>query len=175
MGAFTGRGPADAEDARLGGPGERLDTSAPDFAAAVDEVTADIIFPSEGARESAVSWQAQSWGGASSEPTFVSTGAIRLWTAGNAVCAWSDVWAGAVRGDDAAAADEAATVILGAHSWAAITDTDPRLSGESEFSWLPALEEAVKNEDFTAARRSLAGHGACMPGLAPELGLGKRW
>jgi hypothetical protein len=175
MGAFTGRGPSDAEDVRLGGPGERLDTSASDFADAVDVVTADIMFPSEAARESAVSWQAQSWDGVSSEPTFVSTGAIRLWTAGNAVCAWSNVWAGAVRGDDEAAASEAATVILGARRWTAITDTDPKMSGESEFSWLPALEDAVRNEDFMAARRSLAGHGACMPGLAPELGLGKRW
>lgn len=175
MGAFTGRGPADAEDTRLGGPGERLDTSAADFGDAVDEVTADIMFPSEGTRESAVSWQAQSWSGTASEPTFVSTGAIRLWTAGNAVCAWSNVWAGAARDDDAAAADEAASVILNAHTWTAITDTDPRMSGESEFSWLPALEAAVRNEDLAAARRSLVGHGACMPGLAPELGLGKRW
>ena len=175
MGAFTGRGPSDAEDARLGGPGERLDPSAPDFASAVDQVTADIDFPSEETRESAVSWQAQDLSGTASEPTYVSTGAVRLWTAGNALCAWSNAWAEALHDDNAAAADKAATVILEAHRWTAITDTDPVMSGESEFSWLPTLEEAVRDQDLAAARRSLTGHGACMPGLAPELGLGKRW
>lgn len=169
--AHTGQYAEDAESIELGGPGEYLDPDAPDFAAVVGEVTADIDFPSAEARESAVSWEAADLAGVAE----VSTGALRLWTAGHALCAWSDSWALGLRSGDVAARDEAAGVILGARGWPAITDTDPDLAGESEFAWLPSLEQAVRDGDTRAARDALSGHGACMPGLAPALGLDKRW
>lgn len=169
--AHTGQVADDPESIELGGPGEYLDPDAPDFAAVVAEVTADIDFPSGEARESAVSWEAEDLAGAGR----VSTGAVRLWTAGHAVCAWSDTWAVALRTGDAETRDEAAATILAARTWPAITDTDPDLTGESPFSWLPDLAQAVRDGDTSAARDALVGHGACLPGLAPALGLGRRW
>lgn len=173
--AHTGRGPVDAEDAELGGPGERLDPSAPDFADVVDEVTTDVRFPSAAARESALSWEVENHAGPRSGDVRVSTGAVRLWTAGHALCSWSDRWAVALRTGDTTIEEEAAAVILGARTWPSITDTDPDLGNESEFAWLPVLEQAVRADDPAAARVALAGNQSCMPGLAPELGLGKRW
>jgi len=103
--AHTGEGPVDAEDAELGGPGERLDPRAPDYAAVVDEATADIEFPSAQSRERALSWEIEdAVESAREEPFLVTTGALRLWTAGHALCSWSDIWAVALRAGDTAAA-----------------------------------------------------------------------
>jgi hypothetical protein len=172
--AHTGRGPVDAEDVELGGPGERLDPQAPDFAAVLDDVTADVGFPSTQARESALSWEVDNMT-EDRGAALVSTGALRLWVAGHSLCAWSDVWAGALRTGDAAAEKQAAGVILDARTWPAITDTDAELAHESEFAWLPDLERAVRTDDPALARKALSGNQSCMPGLAPELGLDKRW
>jgi hypothetical protein len=174
--AHTGKGPVDAEDAELGGPGERLDPRAPDFAAVLDEVTADIEFPSGKSRERALSWEIEdAVESARGERFLVTTGAMRLWMSGHALCSWSDTWAVALRTGDAAAEERAADVILGAPTWTSITDTDPDLADESEFDWLPDLEHAIRSDDPRAARKALFGNQSCMPGLAPELGLGKRW
>lgn len=175
--AHTGKGPVDAEDAELGGPGERLDPRAPDFAAVIDEATADIGFPSAQSRERALSWEIEdaTRGTSADEPLLVTTGALRLWTAGHALCSWSDTWAVALRAGDTAAEQRAAGVILDARTWPAITDTDPDLANESEFAWLPDLELAVRTGDPRGARRALFGNQSCMPGLAPALGLGKQW
>lgn len=174
--AHTGKGPADAEDVQLGGPGERLNPQAPDFAAVLQKATRDIRFPSEQARDSALSWEVRSnVEPASQEPVLVSTGALRLWMAGHALCSWSNTWALALRAGDATTETRAADVILGARRWPSITDTDPDLAIQSEFAWLPDLEQAIRSEDPSAARAALATHGACMPGLAPALGLDRRW
>lgn len=174
--AHTGKLPTDAEDVELGGPGERLNPQAPDFAAVLDEVTADVRFPSTRSRDSALSWEVDDLvDPPSEEPVFVSTGAVRLWMSGHALCAWSNTWAVALHTDDDDAAERAAQVILGAHAWPSITDTDPDQAHESEFAWLPDLERAVRAHDPLAAKRALRTNGSCLPGLAPELGLGKRW
>lgn len=174
--AHTGRGPVDAEDLELGGPGETLDPKAPDFPAVLDEVTADIRFPSAQARESALSWEVDDLVPAPADETvLVSTGAVRLWMSGHALCSWSDEWAVALRDGDTAAKRRAADVIVGARTWTSITDTDPDLAGESEFHWLPDLEQAIRSDDPAAAEAALASNGSCLPGLAPALGLGKRW
>lgn len=173
LSARTGAFPVDAEDVELGGPGERLDPGAPDFAAVVEDVTTDIRFPSTASRERALSWEVESLS-SDDNPALVSTGALRLWTAGHALCSWSNTWAVALRTDDAAIESQAAAVVVGARDWPSITDTDPDLANESEFDWLPGLEAAIRSQDPAAARDALDGHGACLPGLAPELGLGKR-
>lgn len=174
--AHTGRGPVDAEDAELGGPGERLDPRAPDFAAVLDEATVDIVFPSAQSRERALSWEVEDTvRSAGKEPFLATTGALRLWMAGHALCSWSDTWAVALRIGDTATEEQAADVILGARAWPSITDTDPELANESEFDWLPDLEQAIRSDDPRAARKALFPNQSCMPGLAPELGLGKRW
>ncbi len=165
--AHTGSGPVDAEDVELGGPGERLDPAAPDFAAVVDEVTADIRFPSVESRNLAVSWEAEDLS-SDAEPSSVSTGALRLWTAGHALCSWSNTWAVALSTGDAAAANQAADVILGARNWPSITDTDPDMANESEFAWLPDLEQAIQlrrpGGGQGRARRPRGLHAGARPG-----------
>jgi hypothetical protein len=173
--AHTGKGPVDAEDADLGGPGERLDPRAPDFAAVIDEMTSDIRFPTVAARDSALDWELDNATRDRSDITALSSRALRLWMAGHALCSWSDVWAVALRTGDTANEDRAADVILDARTWPSITDTDPEMADESEFDWLPHLEQAVRAGDTRAARKALFGNQSCMPGLAPALGLGKRW
>jgi hypothetical protein len=169
LSAHTGEFPADAEAIELGGPGEYLDPDAPDFGDVLDEVSADIAFPSAQARDRALGWERTNY----SSVAKVSTGAIRLWMAGHALCSWTDTWAAALRTGDTTTQHEAAQVILGARSWAAITDTDPELANESEFDWLPELESAIETADPVAAKQALDPHQACMPGLAPELGMGE--
>lgn len=174
--AHTGKGPVDPEDVELGGPGERLNPQAPDFAEVLAKSTRDIRFPSKQARDSALSWEVgANVEPSSDEPTLVSTGALRLWMAGHALCSWSNTWAAALRTGDITTEQQAAAVILGARRWPSITATDPDRANDSEFAWLPDLEQAVRSEDPPGAKDALAPHGACMPGLAPELGLGKRW
>jgi hypothetical protein len=173
--AHTGKGPVDAEDAELGGPGERLDPRAPDFAAVIDETTDDIRFPTAAARDSALAWELDNATRDGSDMTTLSSGALRLWTAGHALCSWSNTWAAALRTGDAATEERAAEVILDARTWPSITDTDPEMADESEFDWLPDLERAIRSDEPAAARAALDGNQSCMPGLAPELRLGKRW
>lgn len=169
--AHTGKGPSDAEDVELGGPGERLNPAAPDFAQVLDEISTDIRFPTERARTRSLSWEVADL--SDEQGSLVSTGALRLWMAGHALCSWSNTWASAHRAGDRTAEDAAAGVIRSARSWPAIADTDPQLSDESPFSWLPTLEKAILDHDITAAKRALSGNQSCMPGLAPELGMGR--
>ncbi|WP_166134786.1 hypothetical protein [Nocardioides ochotonae] len=171
LSARTGEFPADAEAIELGGPGEYLDPEAPDFSDVLDEVSADIDFPSAESRDRALGWELTNYSDGSGAT--VSTGAIRLWMAGHALCSWTDTWAAALRTGDTATQHEAAQVVLDARTWPAITDTDPDLANESEFDWLPELERAIEAADPAAARRALDPHQACMPGLAPELGMGE--
>jgi hypothetical protein len=171
--AHTGKEPTDAEDIELGGPGERLDPSAPDFAQVLDEISRDIRFPSDASRQKALDWEASNFPG-DSGPT-VSTGALRLWIAGHAVCAWSNSWAVALRSGDASGEAAAADVLRSAPTWPAITATDPEQANESEFAWLPGLERAIADDNPRAARAALFGNQSCLPGLAPELGMGRSW
>ncbi|WP_323794452.1 hypothetical protein [Nocardioides sp.] len=173
--AHTGQFPVDAEDVELGGPGERLDPSAPDFPLVVADVTGDIRFPSDETHDLAVSWEVENYATKRANSR-VASGQIRLWTAGNAVCAWSDLWAKSLRVADEPTEEEAASVILEARAWTAITDTDSSFANDSEFAWLPDLERAIRSHDASAAREALRGHQACLPpGLAPELGLDDQW
>ncbi|MFT3872325.1 MAG: hypothetical protein QM714_06700 [Nocardioides sp.] len=165
--AHTGKGPSDAEDLGLGGPGEKLNPAAPDFAAVFDQVTGDIRFPTVDARKRAMAWETESL---VTGDALVSTGALRLWMAGHAVCSWTNTWAVALHTGDGAAERQAAGVILGAHTWTSITDTAPYIPA-SELDYLGGVERAVRSSDAPAAKNALVNSGACAPGLAPELGI----
>ncbi len=127
LSARTGEYPADAEDVRLGGPGEELNPVASDFGAVVTEVIADIPFPSDAARASVrenlvADGQRDKDSG---EKVRVSTGAIRAWAAQGAVCAWADQWADATAGGDTASREQAAGMLHDASTWPAVTAIDP--------------------------------------------------
>lgn len=188
--AHTGQGPNDAEDLRLGGPGERLAVGATDYGKVVAEETTDIPFPTVKARGIAVQDQVDDARGAGSNE-FVSTGAVRAWVADAAVCAWSNQWAAATRSsdeDDRAAAIE---MIQAAPTWPAVVAIDPdpysrvetqkvddgtgtitreHYRDESQFFYLKALGKVVEGRDPGAVARVLAeNNGYCSPALVPDL------
>lgn len=191
--AHTGRGPIDAEDRRLGGPGERLDPAASDYGQVVAEQTADIPFPDAASRGLAVQDQVDDAQGAGVQPGSdnVSVGAVRAWVADAAVCAWSNRWAAATRVGDGPDRAEAIRVILQAPSWPAVTAIDPDPStrvishdvtdewgrtrteqyrDDSQFFYLRALGRAARGLDLDAVAVLLAeNNGYCRPALVPDL------
>lgn len=192
--ARTGQGPTDAEDLLLGGPGERLDPAAADFAQVVAEETRDIPFPSEDARRIAIDAQV-----ADNTPSpedahlshRLSVGALRAWVADAAICSWTDQWASATARGDSAVRDEAAAVLRGAPSWPAVRDIDPNpvaridevhytdesgrttkatVRDDSQFNYLKALNAAVQDGNTTAAAAVLAdNNGYCIDALVPNI------
>lgn len=174
--AHTGRYPSDAEDVRLGGPGEKLDPAASDYGEVIAELTGDIPFPSVRARE--ISRQALVADGKRDAPRTgsVSTGAMRAWTAQYAVCAWSNQWAAAIGGGDEAGRAAAARMLDEAPGWPAVTDLDPvqriryrritvtdesgkastrRVADNTEFGYLPLIQQAARGRDVKGMGRLL--------------------
>lgn len=125
--ARTGNYPVDAEDLRLGGPGEELDPAASDFGDVIAEETRDIPFPTEAARRISLASHVQDAERSAPAPRTesVTTGALRAWTAVHAVCAWANEWVRAGRAGDDLSRSRAARMLIGARHWSAITDIDP--------------------------------------------------
>jgi hypothetical protein len=189
--AHTGKGPADSEDLRLGGPGERLDPAAPDYGKVVARETRDIPFPSVAARAVAVEDQVHDARFATPGGERVAVGAIRAWVADAALCSWSNQWAAATRGGDEAARDEAIRVIHQAPGWSAVTAIDPHpytrtktlkvtdpqgnttpqtFRDDSQFFYLAELGRAVEGANTSAVAKVLAeNNGYCRPALVPDL------
>lgn len=191
--AHTGRGPSDAEDLLLGGPGEKLDPAGADFAAAVSEETEGIPFPSEAARQRTVDfWTADlTRDHPAPRTSAVSTGALRAWMASDAVCFWANEWAAATRHDDDSARSEAVGMIDAADTWPAVTDIDPHpysrpqtqqvrgadgsvhtehYEDVSQFFYLARVERAAAGADPDEMARALlaSGHG-CWAHQVPDL------
>lgn len=189
--AHTGKGPVDAEDLSLGGPGERLDPAAPDFGQVIAESTADIPFPTSASRTFAVRDQVHDERFAVPGEERVSVGAIRAWVADAALCSWSNQWARATRDDNEADRAEAIGMIQEASTWPAVVAIDPhpyrriqtqwvtdengnshreRFPDESQFFYLAALGRAVQGRDLGAVAELLAeNNGYCRPQLVPDL------
>jgi hypothetical protein len=189
--ARTGHGPTDAEDLRLGGPGEKLDPSGADFRDVLLEETADIPFPSAAARQVSIEEHVRDLQGNADpdEPTMVATGAVRAWTAVHAVCAWADEWV-VTAGSDAVRHDEAALMLVEARGWPAITDVDPNqttrrveqqvlgrdgavrtevISDPTQFYYLRRVAAAVQDDDVAALGATLARNAYCVgPSLVPH-------
>lgn len=185
--ARTGEGPVNAEDERLGGPGEKLDHTAPDYGTVILEETTDIPFPNEEARLLSRDFQV---GTASrnrhqSEEYRISTGAVRYFTAQHAVCAWANEWAAATTADDEAARATATAMIDESSTWPAVADVDPvqryyykkkRVTDpetgrkvtkkvvvdETEAAALPAVQEAAHGDDIDAMSTALLDFAPCV-------------
>lgn len=156
--AHTGRGPIDAEDLRLGGPGERLDFGAPDFAEAVTALVDDIPFPSDAAREAAIQVQLDDHAGARPGTGLVSSGALRAWLADSAICTWGNQWAAATEADDRDLRAEAIEMIQEAPTWPAVTAIDPSpTNSETSRRAHPAPVQLSGREPVLLPGR--AGHG----------------
>lgn len=191
--ARTGRGPSDAEDLRLGGPGEKLDPAAPDFAAVIREETDGIPFPSAATRQRTVEFWTADLTRDSPAPgtTGVSTGALRAWMASDAVCLWANQWAAATRDGDADVRREAVGMIGAADRWPAVTAIDPdpysrtetqqvrdpdgsvrtdRYRDESQFYYLARVERAAGGTDLDEMAKSLLASGrGCWAYQVPDL------
>ena len=190
LSARTGEFPADAENLRLGGPGESLDPSGTDFRDVIDEETADISFPTFAAREVSIDSHVQDLQ-RGRNPALVTTGAIRGWTAEHAVCSWSNEWVRARRANDTTAEAEAARMLLGASRWSAITALDSEQRNETrtideldaktgeittetfrdptQFYYLRLVSQAVSEGDSKALATILARDAYCIgPSLMPD-------
>lgn len=175
--ARTGKGPVDAEDLRLGGPGERLDPSAADFGTVIDEETTDVPFPSKETREISRERLVSLYGNDPRGYSGVSTGALRFWTARDAVCAWSNQWALATEAGDDPARAKAAAMLVAAPDWPAVTDVDPRqrivfqpsetMPDNTPAGYFPLVREAVQDGDADELGRILSFWGVC-GGLVPD-------
>lgn len=188
--ARTGQGPIDAEDLRLGGPGEKLALDAPDLPEVITEESSDIPFPDESARRLAIRQQVED-ARRSGPGVQGTTGAIRAWLADAALCSWADQWAHATRSGDATARAEAVEAILASPTWPAVTALDPepfsrvetqrvrgedgrvrveRFRDESQFFYLAALGDAALGTDVDALGEVLArNNGQCRPFMIPHL------
>jgi hypothetical protein len=189
--AHTGKGPVDAEDLSLGGPGERLDPAAPDYGKAVAQAIADIPFPNDASRVFAIQDQVHDARFAKPGDERVSVGALRAWVADAALCSWSNQWAAATRDGDEAARAQAIEMIHDAPSWPAVVAIDPKpysrterqevtdpngntytevVPDESQFYYLGDLGRAVHGRDVDAVATLLAANnGYCRAQLVPDL------
>ncbi len=182
--AHTGRYAKDAEDLRLGGPGEHLDPAAPDYRAVIDLATRDVPFPTARDRDSFLSAEVRSdQRGAVPGETSVATGAVRFWAARAAVCAWANQWAAATSAGDTVGKSAAGRMLEEAHRWRAVTDLDPRqtirytpmevtdpstgttttqlFEDNTEAGYFPLLRTAAAADDLTGMGGVLAKWGAC--------------
>lgn len=182
--AHTGKYAADAEDRRLGGPGERLDPAAPDYATVLAQVTRDVPFPADRDREAFVQAEVRSdQRDAHPGESGVSTGELRFWAARSAVCAWADRWAAATAAGDAEARSHAATMLEQAPTWPSVTAVDnkqviryrverveePRageitrrvLADNTPAGYFPLVRRAALSDDLAAMGSVLAQWGAC--------------
>ncbi len=178
FGARTGTSPSNAEDLRLGGPGENLDPGAPDFAAVVAEEIADIEFPDARSRRIAVQAQlpTEPLTGHADGPDgygYTRTGVVRADGATAAICAWTNAWAAADRAGRTADRDAAAAVLGTAPDWPAVVDIvrtqqDPT---EGRYVYLDALVAAVTAGDRRGAGAALR-TSWCAEGLLPDFPAG---
>jgi hypothetical protein len=163
--AHTGRYPTPADEA-MGGPGELLNPTAPDFRGVLRQISADIPYPPgyEYWRDFFISDEVRTDAGETD--TLVSTGAIHGWLAASAYCAWIQSWRQADLRRDTAAAARAKAVIAAAPGWKAVTDEDPHpdasVPGDdgsiqySLFGWMLPYRAAVLDGDRGAVEHLLA-------------------
>lgn len=167
--AHTGRFPTKEEEA-IGGPGEALDPTAPDFREVALQIASDVPYP-EGYtswRDFLITREIRASGG------LVSTGALHGWFAASAFCAWVQAWRQADVKGDAPLATRAAAMIDQAPSWRAVTDADPdpdpsasndpRAEAGTLFGWMLPYRDAVLAGNRPRVEHLLAtgyGQGKC--------------
>jgi hypothetical protein len=147
----------------MGGPGELLDPTAPDYRDVALQVASDIPYPHgfDSWRDYLISREIQT-----ADPGGVeSSGALHGWFAASAFCAWIQDWRRADLSGDTGTAADAAHVISAAPSWEAVTDEDPHpdpsVPGDfgttySLFGWMLPYRDAVLAGDRAGVEHLLA-------------------
>ena len=170
----------------MGGPGEFLDPSAPDYRDVALQVASDVPYPSGYGswRDFLISQEIKFADGGTE-----SSGALHGWFAASAFCAWLQAWRQADLNGDAAAAGDAAQMISEAPGWKAVTDEDPHPSASvpgdggstySLFGWMLPYRDAVMAGDRAAVERLLStGYGdKCLtsdPGWMAQFAAHPEW
>jgi hypothetical protein len=182
FGAHTGLFPTKADEA-MGGPGEALDPTAPDFREVALQIASDIPYPEgydswrEWVLETQVTTSDDGTPGGSESPFpagVVSTGALHGWFAASAFCAWVQSWRQASIAGDANATAQGAQTIAEAPGWKAVTDEDPHpdpyaandpgAASGTLFGWMLPYRDAVLVGDRARVEKLLAsgyGGGQC--------------
>jgi hypothetical protein len=162
----------------MSGPGEDLNSAAPDFCRVAFQVTSDIPFPARyaswrdwvlrldfGIRHPSSSIPCSSHTGG-----HITTGWLRQWTAATAFCGWAQAWAQDIGAGNREAAAQDARVILRALDWRAVKSVDPRPNDapagdapggtrtKTTFGWILFYQQAVRSGNRTRVERLLDGH-----------------
>jgi hypothetical protein len=170
----------------MGGPGEFLDPSAPDYRSVALQIASDIPYPQgyESWRDFLISQEIRYADGGTE-----SSGALHGWFAASAFCSSVQAWRQADLAGDTGAASRAALVISEAPGWTAVTDEDPHpdasVPGDqgstySLFGWMLPYRDAVLASDRSRVEHLLAtGYGdKCWtsdPEWSAQLGAHPEW
>jgi hypothetical protein len=176
--AHTGHQATEAE-AKSGGPGEVLRMWGDNFAKITDRATADIPFPDESSRRAVLR---DVYFTGPHPDVEITTGTLRGVVADGAVCAWVNVWAGAIEDGDEIARRHAEDTLDSASHWPAVTALDTRQSmtgrvGDqgvpipTRFGYLTPIQAAAKRNDRTAMSAAVASGRRCGPTQVPNLDL----
>jgi hypothetical protein len=151
----------------MGGTGEFLDPSAPDFRDVALQLSSDIPYPQgyQTWRDFLISDEITNADGSTE-----ASGALRGWFAASAFCAWVQVWRQADLSADTATASAAAQMIAQAPTWQAVTALDPNPSASAHgdlgsssftlFGWkLPYRDAVVDGNRSTVDGLLAAGYG----------------
>ena len=160
-------------NAGAAGPGEILDLGGTDLHQVVEEVAADIPFPSGYETQ-----RAETLDSFIPDPnSSISEGFVRSYVAYNAACSWADAWVAADNAGNVAARADATETLAGSVTWEAVVafeesrgEPDPMDSGarESYFGWLRPLAEAAESGDHQAVLDAVAA-GSCSPEVLPVI------
>ena len=178
LNAHTGYYPAKhGVPVNMSGPGEALNSRAPNFCQVAFQVSSDIPFPARYA-----SWRAYvltlSFGikhPSSSIPCSahagrVTTGWLGQWFATTAFCGWAQAWAQDVGSGNRTAAAQDAVAILHALDWRAVRWVDPHPDSSpagdapggdrtrTVFGWMLFYQQAVRSGDRARMESLLDGH-----------------
>jgi hypothetical protein len=164
----------------MSGPGEALNSGAPNFCQVAFQVSSDIPFPARYA-----SWRAYvltldfgiehptssiPCGAHGPQAGHVTTGWLGQWFATTAFCGWAQAWAQDVGAGKKAAAARDARAILSALDWRAVRWVDPHPDSapagdapggdrtKTTFGWMLFYQQAVRSGDRARMESLLDGH-----------------
>ncbi len=156
----------------MSGPGEDLNTEAPNFCRVALQVSSDIPFPARYASwrnyvltsgygikhpSSSIPCNARSRFPQGPGPGRVTTGTLGSWFATTAFCGWAQAWAQDVGAGKRAAAAQDARAILSALDWRAVKWVDPHPDStpagdipggdrtKTTFGWMLFYQQAVRS------------------------------
>jgi hypothetical protein len=164
----------------MSGPGEALNSGAPNFCQVAFRVSSDIPFPARYA-----SWRAYvltldfgikhptssiPCGAHGPQAGHVTTGWLGQWFATTAFCGWAQAWAHDIGAGNKGAAARDARAILSALDWRAVRWVDPHPDSapagdvpggdrtKTTFGWMLFYQQAVRSGDRARMEDLLDGH-----------------